>query len=318
MVVSGTVGSSVWGVPGFSHRLANFPPLVGIHYNDAHPHYFYHPHRNHPSAYKSTNWIKRYYRVPCRVYMAWKTGRKHARQDLRIYGNVKGITFRSRSQVRPLHESPSSGDVSFSAHRYYHQEHCGIGYSLTDALLIEGVTTWLINSVTHFCDMKKNTNGFTCPGLNVFFRATIIWGVFHSLITYLTLQGNRPGPHFQSSCPIRCKHVVLLNWSTSPDTLLFCKEEMAQLLGEMGQYSSIFLGNRDDTPCNPTPLHQLVRRRVIFPRLHSLTSNRIFFNGWVMTRNPAWWAKYNYILVSELLIYSGLPAYGRALVYRSA
>jgi len=51
-------------------------------------------------------------------------------------------------------------------------------------VLILVVVQSLIKAVPDLCD-EKNAQGFTCPGNNVFYRATVIWGVSHLIIHVL-------------------------------------------------------------------------------------------------------------------------------------
>ena len=77
----------------------------------------------------------------------------------------------------------------------------------TATLILLVVITSLIKSVPDLCD-PKSRQGFTCPGLNVFYRATVIWGVhflscfpFNASLSALG-ESSHPAPLMGTLCGI--------------------------------------------------------------------------------------------------------------------
>jgi len=67
-------------------------------------------------------------------------------------------------------------------------------------------------------------------------------------------------------------------------------------MAQTRQYTTNFRGYRHDTPSYTTQFRYMGSYWVVLGcgKTHIC---RLFLNGWVMSRYPAWWAKYNYILV---------------------
>lgn len=124
------------------------------------------------------------------------------------------------------------------------------------------VVTSLIKSVPDLCD-EKNAQGFTCPGNNVFYRATVIWGVLYPQEAILSL-GDRSGSCFQPWRSVRRQSLVLSHWCTGSYSLLFLEEEMAEFMGKAGEYATLLFRNRMSSTGHTSQLYDLGSHWVIF------------------------------------------------------
>lgn len=106
-------------------------------------------------------------------------GKPVANTLVKIYGYMamnKGLLFVSDLKFGHYMKIPPRAMFRFQILGSVISNFAALGIPSQGCLLTGGVISWLINSVAGFCD-PDNKRGYTCPGLNVFFRATIIWGV---------------------------------------------------------------------------------------------------------------------------------------------
>lgn len=141
-----------------------------------------------------------------------------------------------------------------------------------------GTSWWLLTTVKNICDPSKLPKGspWTCPGDEVFYNASIIWGVIGPLRMF-TKHGVYPE----------------MNWfflvgllAPIPGWLLsrkFPKVEWLKLIN-----MPVILGATALMP-PAKPVHYLMWFAV-----------GIFFNVYVYRQHRAWWGRHNYILSAAL------------------
>lgn len=141
-----------------------------------------------------------------------------------------------------------------------------------------GTAWWLLTSVENICDLTLLPEGspWTCPGDDVFFNASVIWGVIGPLRMF-TKQGIYPG----------------MNWffligflAPFPGWLLSRKFPNIKWFGLI--HTPIILGATSGMP---------PARAVNYLAWGAVG---IFFNFYVYRKFKGWWARHNYILSAAL------------------
>ena len=176
MVVSGTLCSPLCALDSRMCGVANLPPMVGFHHYYVAPNYFHSTDWNNSSSNKSANRIECHHRVCRGIHLARKTNSQYASQDIWLHGNGQGFALRARPQDGSVYENSAASNVSLSSHWKFYIQFYRLGWQQSRYPLIVAVITALIKSVPTLCS-PEDPAGFTCPGVNVFFRATVIWGV---------------------------------------------------------------------------------------------------------------------------------------------
>ncbi|KAL4628031.1 hypothetical protein ACB092_05G208800 [Castanea dentata] len=150
--------------------------------------------------------------------------------------------------------------------------------TLIASSLYFGTSWWLLTSVEHICEPSKLPEGspWTCPGYDVFYSASIIWGVvspirmfgrlgLYSKMNYFFLIG------FLAPLPV---------WVLSR---LFPEQKWISLIN-----MPIFIGGSGGMPL----------ARAVNYLCWGFAG--IFFNFYVYRRYKGWWARHNYILSAGL------------------
>ncbi|KAL7182072.1 hypothetical protein ACSBR1_040898 [Camellia fascicularis] len=140
------------------------------------------------------------------------------------------------------------------------------------------VVQWLLNTVENMCDPTKLPSGslWTCPGDDVFYNASIIWG----LVGPLRMFGSRGLYQKMNYFFLIGLLALVLVWIFS---CIFPEKKWIQLIN-----APIMLGAGGNMP---------LARAVNYVCWLSVG---IFFNFVVYRRFKAWWARHNYILSAGL------------------
>jgi OPT family oligopeptide transporter len=115
-------------------------------------------------------------------------GRPIANVLVKTYGYMsmyKGLTFVGDLKLGVYMKLPPKAVFRFQVVGSFLSNFTALGYLLIYNVLRIAVINALIKAVPTLCD-PNDPQGFTCPGNNVFYRATVIWGV-NSCPTSLTL-----------------------------------------------------------------------------------------------------------------------------------
>ncbi|XP_021855683.1 oligopeptide transporter 1-like [Spinacia oleracea] len=150
--------------------------------------------------------------------------------------------------------------------------------TIVASLVYFGTTWWLLSTVENMCDASLLPEGspWTCPDEEVFYNASIIWGVIGPGKMF-TNRGNYPQ----------------LNW-------FFLIGFLAPFPGWLlsRKYPEIKLFKLINTPV-------IISATMMMPPARSINyltwgAVGIFFNYYVYRAYKGWWAKYNYILSAGL------------------
>ncbi|PON86307.1 Tetrapeptide transporter [Trema orientale] len=141
-----------------------------------------------------------------------------------------------------------------------------------------GTAWWLLSTVDHICDTSMLADGspWTCPGDDVFYSASIIWGVVGPLRMF-TKQGNYPEMNWFFLIGFLAPVPVWLLSRQFPNQKWIKLINMPIIIGATG---------------NMPPA-----RSVNFITWGAVG---IFFNFYVYRRYKGWWARHNYILSAAL------------------
>ncbi|PON40112.1 Tetrapeptide transporter, partial [Parasponia andersonii] len=141
-----------------------------------------------------------------------------------------------------------------------------------------GTAWWLLSTVDHICDTTMLADGspWTCPGDDVFYSASIIWGVVGPLRMF-TKQGNYPEMNWFFLIGFLAPVPVWLLSRRFPNQKWIKLINMPIIIGATG---------------NMPPA-----RSVNFITWGAVG---IFFNFYVYRRYKGWWARHNYILSAAL------------------
>ncbi|CAB4281855.1 unnamed protein product [Prunus armeniaca] len=141
-----------------------------------------------------------------------------------------------------------------------------------------GTAWWLLTSVDHICDVSNLPEGspWTCPGDDVFYNASIIWGVIGPLRMF-TSKGVYPEMNWFFLIGLLAP---VPGWFLSKK---FPNQKWIRLIN-----MPIILGSTSSMP-PAKAVHYITWFAV-----------GIFFSFYVYKRHKGWWARHNYILSAAL------------------
>ncbi|PQQ20305.1 oligopeptide transporter 1-like [Prunus yedoensis var. nudiflora] len=141
-----------------------------------------------------------------------------------------------------------------------------------------GTAWWLLTSVDHICDVSNLPEGspWTCPGDDVFYNASIIWGVIGPLRMF-TSKGVYPEMNWFFLIGLLAPVPI---WFLSKK---FPNQKWIKLIN-----MPIILGSTSSMP-PAKAVHYITWFAV-----------GIFFSFYVYKRHKGWWARHNYILSAAL------------------
>lgn len=141
-----------------------------------------------------------------------------------------------------------------------------------------GTAWWLLTSVEHICDPAALPEGspWTCPGDDVFYSASIIWGIVG------------PGKMFTKEGVYPALNWFFLVGLLAPVPIWFLSRKFPEIKWIGLIHIPIILGGTGNMP-PARAVHYL-----------SWAAVGIFFNYYVYRRFKGWWARHTYILSAAL------------------
>lgn len=141
-----------------------------------------------------------------------------------------------------------------------------------------GTAWWLLTSVEHICDPSALPEGspWTCPGDDVFYSASIIWGIVG------------PGKMFTKEGVYPALNWFFLVGLLAPVPIWFLSRKFPEIKWIRLIHIPIIFGGTGNMP-PARAVHYL-----------SWAAVGIFFNYYVYRRFKGWWARHTYILSAAL------------------
>jgi OPT family oligopeptide transporter len=137
---------------------------------------------------------------------------------------------------------------------------------------------WLLDSIPNICDIDLLPDGspWTCPGSDVFYNASIIWGVIGPLRMF-TIKGNYPQMNW-----------FFLIGLLAPVPVWFFSRKFPEKKWIKSIHIPLILAGTQSMP-TAKAVHYICWGAV-----------GIFFNYFIYRRYKGWWAKHTYILSAAL------------------